>query len=62
MPFEIASLCCFWRLWARWSYEEEDLDMGDHDPALLGRAAAYGTIGALTRRNVVIILMSIERS
>ena len=56
--------CCWWRLSARWSWRRRGSDDAPittgHYLVLSTALLLIGTLGVLTRRNIVIILMSIE--
>ncbi len=56
--------CCWWPSWARWSWRRRGFDMTEittlHYLVVAAALFIIGTIGVLTRRNVIIILMSIE--
>jgi hypothetical protein len=65
LPFEIASILLLWR-WlgpSSWRARRVLRNDSDYDNSLRGLSAALfliGAMGVLTRRNIVIILMSIE--
>src|SRR5271167_2580933 len=56
--------CCWWLSWARSSWPRRGFEMAEittlHYLVVAAALFIVGTIGVLTRRNVVIILMSIE--
>src|SRR5215469_1559994 len=56
--------CCWWRSWERWSWRRRGSEMGEittlHYLVVAAALLIIGTVGVLTRRNVIIILMSIE--
>src|SRR5215467_8489326 len=63
-PSRSPRCCCSWPWWGRWLWPKRGFDMHPittaHYLALSAALLLIGTVGVLTRRNIVIILMSIE--